>query len=547
MATIIDLDQSAQATAQITCDVCIVGAGAAGLYLANRLGASGSDVVILEAGGLECRSGESLGIEPTFTGSPYRGATEGRAFGWGGSTSRWGGLLVPHSDLDLRCEADAESPTWRHIVEVVKQRTDAVFATLGLGTETDFRTLPDAMLRTYANALHQANISTLAAEFLPFRRRNLTYLLSAHPRRAVTVYLNAVACRSVVTPGPTGRGVVESVHATTRSGKQLDVTAKSFVIAAGAIESARILLEIDRVTHESMIPRSAATGRYLADHLSCPVADVQVEDRDRAARLFGPVFVRGRMRSFRFVVSDDLRCIPKHFSHFIFEMDSAGLQMAKHILFSLQARTRPAIGFSNLVGGLNDLLALVYYRFMKSRLHVPSGTPSHLQLDIEQTPAWENRVHLGNHADRFGRPVAVVHWHVRETDQANIRVLTEEYSAKWPEFSLGFPRLVHRDRTAVCQKPYDAYHPVGTCRMGSGSEATVDLNLIVKGTANLYVLSTGVFPSAGTANPTFSMLCLGDLLAEQLANTHCRSVAPLTNSRPFTVGPKPTWVRSQIL
>lgn len=252
------------------------------------------------------------------------------------------------------------------------------------------------------------------------------------------------------------------------------------------------------------------------------------------------------MRSFRFVVSDDSGCIPKHFAHFIFEMDNAGYQIAKNMLFSLQSRTRPAISFSNLVRGLNGLFGLGYYRYMKSKLHVPRGTPAHLQLDIEQTPAWENRVHLGDHVDRFGRPIAVVHWHVRETDQANISMLVEKYSAKWPEFSLGFPRLVRRARAAAGQKPYDAYHPVGTCRMGSGGEATVDLDLRVKGTANLYALSTGVFPSAGTANPTFSMLCLGDLLAEQMAITLRRSLATSIHSRPFAVGPKPARTRSQI-
>ena len=545
MATILDLDQSTRPSAQTTCDVCIVGAGAAGLYLANRLAATGLDVVVLEAGGLECGPGESVGIEPTFTGSRYRGATEGRAFGWGGSTSRWGGLVVPYSELDLRGETDAESSTWTHIVEVVKKRTNAVFVTLGLGNETDFRTLPDAKLHTYANALHQSNIYTVAAEFLPFRRRNLTYLLSPNSCRTVTVYLNAVASRWFLASGPNGRGIVEAVQATTRSGRQLGVKTKCFVIAAGAIESARILLEIDRTTGGHMIPRSAAIGHYLADHLSCPIAEVKFEDRELAARLFGPVFVRGRMRSFRFIAADDVRCLPKHFSHFIFDMDNAGFRFAKDLLFSLQARTLSAVRFSEALSGINDLFALGYHRFVSSKLHIPSGTPTHLQLDIEQYPAWENRVHLGEHADGFGRPIAVVHWHVREIDLENIRAVAERISGKWPNFSLGFPRLVPTDRTAACQKPHDAYHPVGTCRMGSDSEATVDLDLRVKGTANLFVLSTGVFPGAGTANPTFSMLCLGDLLAEQLADTLC-SAKCAVNSRPFTVGPAPRLGSTQI-
>jgi choline dehydrogenase-like flavoprotein len=39
----------------------------------------------------------------------------------------------------------------------------------------------------------------------------------------------------------------------------------------------------------------------------------------------------------------------------------------------------------------------------------------------------------------------------------------------------------------------------------------------VHGSSNLFVLSTAVFPTAGTLNPSFSMLCLGGALAESIA------------------------------
>jgi choline dehydrogenase-like flavoprotein len=432
-------------------------------------------------------------------------------------------LLVPYSDLDLRDEADADSSTWTHIVDVVAKRTGSVFATLGLGKETDFRALPAARLHVYAKALHESDISTIAPEFLPFRRRNLTYLLAPNSCRSVTAYVNAVACEWFFAAGPGGRGIANAVRATTRSRIQLRVKARCFVVAAGAIESARILLEIDRATGGHMVPRSAAIGRYLADHLSCPIAEVQHEDRERAARLFAPVFVRGRMRGFRFIATDDARSLPKHFSHFVFEMNNAGFMFAKDLLVGLQARTLPTVRISRAFSGIHDLLALGYHRYVTSRLHIPSDTPAHLQLDIEQHPAWENRVHLGEHTDGFGRPTAVVHWQVREIDLENIRTLAERISRRWPPSSRGFPRLVPIELTAPRGKLHDTYHPVGTCRMGTDSAAAVDMDLRVNGTANVFVLSTGVFPGAGAANPTFSMLCLGDSLAEQLADILGRS------------------------
>ena len=499
------------------CDVCIIGAGAAGLYLASRLSQEGLCVIVLEAGGTTCGSGAAAGIEAVFSGSQYRGAAEGRAFGWGGTTSRWGGLLVPHSELDLRDEATLESMVWEHIVKVVRERSSVVLSTLVPEAAPDFFSLPAAVLEGKAKLLHDCGLETVAAEFLPFRRRNLTYLASARTSRNCTVYINAVASKWFVKPTPHSSDGVSAVEATSRGARSLRVTARSFVVAAGAIESARILLEIDRSTGERMFPRSASIGRYLSDHLSCAIADVHPEDKNRAADLFGPIFHKGRMRSFRFIDTSIASFLPRHFTHFIFDIDNSGFRLVKDLLFSLQARVFPDFRFSNAVNGINGLSRLVYNRFFKSRLFIPVDTPVHLQMDIEQTPDRENRVYLGENTDQYGRPIAVVHWQVNEADHKNIQTMSQRLLMKWPGRSVGFPRVVPI-RIGDAPKPHDAYHPVGVCRMGTDHEAAVDLDLRVKGTQNLYVLSTGVLPSAGTANPTFSMLCLGDRLAEKIVN-----------------------------
>jgi len=518
VATLVDLDKSTQTETRARCDVCVIGAGAAGLYLAHRLSRDGLRVIVLEAGGATCGSGASVGIAPVFSASQYRGAAEGRAFGWGGSTSRWGGLLVPHSRLDLRDDASPESVAWKRIVDVVRERSSAVFATLGLGDNADFLTLPEEVLGRNAKLLRDRGLETAAVEFLPFQRRNLTYLASG-PAGRFTAYLNAVASKWLVRPDPGGSGAVSAVEASSQNEKSLYVSAKSYVIAAGAIESARILMEIDRSTGERLFSRSATIGRCLSDHLSCAIADVSPEDLNRTASLFGPIFSKGRMRSFRFTDSSSEHFVPRHFAHFIFDIDNAGFRLVKDVLFGLQSRALPDVRLSNVIDGMSGLCRLAYDRFIKSSLFIPPYTPAHLQMDTEQSPDPRNKVHLGDEVDRFGRPIAVVHWQINEIDYRNIDLLSQRLLKKWPDRSLGFPRLVPINLGGTQSKPYDAYHPVGTCRMGTDEGATVDLELRARGAQNLYVLSTGVFPSAGTANPTFSMLCLGDMLADKLANS----------------------------
>ena len=110
-----------------------------------------------------------------------------------------------------------------------------------------------------------------------------------------------------------------------------------------------------------------------------------------------------------------------------------------------------------------------------------------------------------------------MNWDIGADDYGSITSLADWVLKKWPGDGVIAPRLIPTPAKEQGAKPHDAYHPVGTCRMANDPESILDLSLRAKGTRNLYVLSTGVLPSAGTANPTFTMLCLGDGLADRLA------------------------------
>lgn len=499
------------------CDVCIVGAGAAGIYLGVRLAQRGLAVVILEAGGRVGAEGAAVGIESTFEGTPYRGATEGRAFGVGGTTSRWGGVLVPHSERDFRPTQEGQFDPWRHIVAVVAQRSPDVLTTLGLDRRRD----PPAMARRFLGdavaALHSSGLEIRMAEFLPFRRKNLAFLLRESPKKdgSLTVFLHAVATGWPIVAGPNGVSWLTAVAA--RCGdRTVRITAGSFVLAAGTLESARMLLEMERQVGASPFRRGAAVGCYLGDHLSCAIADLQPEDWELTAQRFGPRFSSGQMHSFRFLERSPPDDSPRCFAHFIFENENPGFVLAKKLLTGLQSRALPKVSLAELTNGATGLLALGWHRVVGSRLYIAPGTPVHLQLDIEQQPHYRNRIRLDDRTDAWGRPMPIIKWEVHTEDYAAIRTTAKRLLGLWPGRAQRLPELRAVEGDPAGQKPHDAYHPVGTCRMGTDSEAVVDPELRVHGVPNLAVLSTAVFPSAGTANPTFSMLCLGEALAERL-------------------------------
>lgn len=91
-------------------DVVIVGAGIAGILLAVRLRSLGVQVLILESGGRE----QVEAVHPlncvVQTGDAYGGAASGRFRCLGGTSTRWGGALIPFVESDLSARDHLDLP-----------------------------------------------------------------------------------------------------------------------------------------------------------------------------------------------------------------------------------------------------------------------------------------------------------------------------------------------------------------------------------------------------------------------------------------------------
>jgi choline dehydrogenase-like flavoprotein len=501
------------------CDVCIVGGGAAGLYLARRLAQLGKDVIVLEAGGETNASPSDIGFEPEFGAEYYSGAVSGRFFGLGGSTSNWGGALVPHSDIDVKSENEQEQLLWASVVDRVKQNTAKVLQQLSLVDERGFSSAASEYLRVLHASFLEKGMTPFSAVYLPFRRKNLRFLIEKNdfPKDKLRVFLHAVVSQWTLTPGEHGSEKIIYCEARNLAGNRVKVRAGQYVIAAGGIESARILLELQQQSKTSAFQKNQVVGRYLSDHLSCMVGTIASKDWITIATLFGPRFEGNTMRSFRFLQRGHGADTPRAFLHFIFEINNPGFVLAKKIFGGLQARKIPKTRASEWFSGATGLLGLGYDKYIKQRLHIPKGTSVHLQLDMEQAPCAGNRIELSDRLDAYGRQTVRIHWKIADADLEKIAATANQFISQWSSIPELPPiQAVHTlDANA---KPHDAYHPVGTCRMGADAQtAVVDLDLAVHGVENVSVLSTAVLPTAGTANPTFTMLCLGESLAQKLA------------------------------
>jgi 2-polyprenyl-6-methoxyphenol hydroxylase-like FAD-dependent oxidoreductase len=510
-ARLLDSPASAVCASQDEYDVCVIGAGAAGLYLSSRLAGLGLKVAVIDRGP---RRPQRVREETDFhcVEERYSGAIDGRDFGLGGSTSRWGGLLVPHLPGDVRGE-----PAWEVIVDRVGSAAGIVLKQLGWpagGSAAD----------TWLNGHRRSGIEFAANEitcvsslYLPFGRKNLQWLMSAaRPdlrHVAPDVYLHCtVKCWQFSKHDPPCAREVTAVHAT---GSQLRVRARRFVIAAGALESTRCALEIAHLLPQGTLTGARWLGRCLGDHLSFCAGTFEGAHRRAALGQLGLWFENGWMRGHRFVGDPSFGV--RSFAHPVFDSAASAFLVAREVMRAMQSRRMPQLGLSQLVEASAAIPLMLFDRYARKQLRLAADTQVRLQIDVEQQPDPRNAlVLLHERPDPIGRPSLGICWAIRDGDRVQLARAQSAYLERLgalPEF----PTVTPRDIVVSGAKVYDAYHPVGTCRLGLDDEAVVDPTLKLRGLANVWLASTAVLPSAGSANPTFSLLCLAEHAVASIA------------------------------
>ncbi len=126
----------------------------------------------------------------------------------------------------------------------------------------------------------------------------------------------------------------------------------------------------------------------------------------------------------------------------------------------------------------------------------------------ELLPQAENRVTLASQTDQYGMPIAAFSYSLCDNDTRNIAYATKTMREIWE--SAGAQDILQIDRYA---------HLVGGCRMGfSPEESVVDSSHRVWGIENLFVCDGSVCPTQGSANPALAIMALADRLASLLAD-----------------------------
>jgi choline dehydrogenase-like flavoprotein len=535
-------------------DVCIVGTGPAGLPLALELCRINPSwrILLLEYGGPTKAANAldaSIVIETPSTHHEPEDCTNKCL---GGTSLTWGGRCVNYDDIDFMPRPIVGNEcTWdRSVFASAKAHFSRAGEMLDCGNPVfNLHEMEGPTSSRIAPGFVEGVVTDSIVE-----RWSMPTRLGSKYRRAIEghtkiEFLQSAKADKIVMAGSTG-GVAAISVIDRDSNRAFDVSARLFVIAAGAQETTRLLLKSADVFQKlGGIPPSL--GRYYQGHVSGKIATVKFNG-DPKKTDFGfcrdqdGVYIRRRFQfSKETLLTENLLNTafwldnppyydPQHGSG---TMSLIYLAMVTPVIGSRLApgaiaesvtkgkRIRVGRHMANVVKGLPMSLlepaAIFVKRYLRKR-KLPGvflynrKNEYALHFHAEQQPVRENRMYLGSD----GEELRITYSYTPEDIESVLRC-HRLLDASLQQSGAGqlrywYPESDLPDKIASQSK--DGIHQVGTTRMSMRQEdGVVDPDLRVWGTDNLYVCSSSAFPTSGQANPTFLLTAFALRLAAHLS------------------------------
>lgn len=473
----------------IKSDLCIIGAGAAGITIAKAYADTSFDVTLLEAGGFDREPAVQSLYEGTNTGLPYFSLSQARLRYFGGTTNHWTGLCsvldpidfeerswVPESGWPL--SRDELDPFYRRAhplcdlghfnynLEYWKTESDEFSSLLfdgpAFGTKIFKWSAPTRFGDKYRSDVTQAENLTL------WTHANVTTIQTADADSRVS------------------RLVVQCLN-----GKEHYVEAEHYVLACGGLENPRLLMT-NGIGNDQV-------GRYFMEH----------------PMIHSGTLTLSKQPSLAYTFLDSPREAGTPFGL----LSLAPEKQRTHNLLNYTCSLKPQgerWSVPNWTYGLYDV------RHLERYLNYELGSPPSFTIDsiVEQRPNPDSRVTLSDETDALGQPKLELHWTLTEQEKRTIRVAMDTLAKEVGRRGIGRVQLNEWVTDASGGWPdilRGGWHHMGTTRMStSADQGVVDPDCKVHGLQNLFVAGSSVYPTSGTANPTLTLVALALRLADHL-------------------------------
>lgn len=480
-----DLDAGSAAVARAPFDVCVFGTGPAGLTVALELAKAGKRIALIEAGSFDYTEESQKLYEGTETGlNTWNALRIKRLRYFGGTSGHWSGRCGLLDEIDFAADTYHGLSGWPITRKAVLEHLAQAVEILDLGSQSlATRPLKTGVGSTFAHS---------SAAFSPPTRFGQKYRRQVveSPSIQLVTRANLVELRLAG-----GNASVDHAILKDYKGQASKVSANRYVLALGALENPRLLLNCDRQLRGGIGNHSGYVGRCFMEHLNVQIGRFVVRDKSYFSEKQSELApVRDLLESRRIgngVLAANPSFVPVEYGR---------LRHFRRMLRDGACEYETMRDYARKFGDFNC---------------EGEGVISSL---LEQCPSPDSRISLTSDIDALGLRKADLHWAINDTDRRTIRTLGMELAKELARLDAARVQLSDFMVDQSQPIPVAAHaHHMGTTRMARDPrDGVVDEHCRVHGMDNLYVAGSSVFPVGGGTNPTLTIVLLALRLGKHL-------------------------------
>lgn len=466
-------------------DICIIGAGPAGLDIALTFANTNYKVTLLEGGHVDfdwqdqnlhrihsigrplSKPKTSVNIDQPYTFDQIKaGIPHIKQFG--GGYKLWNGIWKSFDPADFQERSFFPLPSWpislKEIARYYKYIANDYFLRDMLSFKKFLRQDSTGLI-TDLPSLRPVALYQITPR-LPYEMRFLNGF-KQYPNMRVILGANAIKLNLAENCTHVNEVVIRSL-----SRKEWGLKARYFILCCGAIGNARLLLYSNDQVKEGIGNGKGLVGRNLICSLNG---------------------LAGMLVPFN---------SPLQFPQLVFRGNKR-----YRVGICLHSKLLKVMKIPNHCSLLEKPMA------ENATTPIPA-TPYFLRVHAEQIPNRDSRVYLSEHLDKIGIPIPNLDWQLSEKDQYAFKNYLNFLTKYFYDHHIG--RLLITEETYRMETLKNSTF-LGTTRMGATPQSgVVDSNCKVFGIDNLYCGGASIFPTSGNVNPYFQLLAMSRRLSSHL-------------------------------
>lgn len=514
---------------EIISDICIIGSGISGQTISSTL--KNKNIVIVESGGINFNKNVQSLNSIDQVGLKLRENFQNRIRQLGGSANLWANQLMwlEKNDLSNR-EWISSKFSWPFNYDEI---------------ESHYKDVIDLIYQDNFKDLHQFNkIKINNFNSIEKKIKNLNELdFNNHIWPSNT---NKFNIKNNFTKNILNSDKIRFIHNFTATKifmnnekqtvekikiqskyKYCYIKSNIFILACGAIENARILLN----NSKNNLLNNKNVGRYFMDHPRTNLGVIELSKKSSINSLFGlkhrnyqirrSIRLSKKFQNEKKILDGYAFLEPKYSNKEIenFELflknikkiiKFSGIPKFKFNIFNMPKlseqiylKMSPQISNSFLNNFLRNFYEKTNYNFSFKKLDV--------NYQGEQLPNYNSRIYLSEKKDYYDQNLAVLDWQLNsldyKTQEEFVKVLF-----KLKKYNSGLSFIENNNKIIT-----DASHHTGTTRMSLNRiDGVVDKNCKFHDIKNLYLAGSSVFRAAYSINPGFTNMAMSIRLGKYI-------------------------------